>query len=242
MDRSKLIFLDTETTGRGPMSRLCQVAYSIGGEEFEALFKPPVPIEIEAMAVSHITNRMVEDKDPFLGSVMAKHLADIFSSGHIMVAHNAQFDAEMLKREGIETENFIDTFKITQHIDKNSEIPRYALQYLRYFFDLDVADAQAHSALGDVRVLEKLFARLFEKMHGEKDDEAETIRKMIEISSKPIFIKKFNFGKYRDMLVGEVAMNDIGYLRWLLGEKIKARDSGEENDENWIYTLEHYLK
>jgi len=214
----------------------------IGDKEYESLFKPPVPIEIEAMAVSHITNRMVEDKEPFLGSVMAGHLAEIFAGGHIMVAHNAQFDAEMLRREGIEVPNIIDTFKIAQSVDQNSEIPRYGLQYLRYFFDLDVADAPAHNALGDVRVLQKLFEHLFSRMHGEKDDEEETIAKMMEISAKPIFIKKFNFGKYKEMLVGEVAMNDIGYLRWLLGEKIKARDNGEENDENWIYTLEHYLK
>jgi len=242
MDKTKLVFLDTETTGRGPESRICQVAYSINGEEFESLFKPPVPIEVEAMAVSHITNRMVADKDPFAGSDMHRHLDDIFSNGHIMVAHNAVFDAQMLRRENIEVKNIIDTFKIAQHIDQDAEIPRYSLQYLRYFLDLDVPDAPAHDALGDVRVLERLFGHFFGRMCVRKDDEKETIRKMIEISGKPIFVKKFNFGKYNGMLVGEVAMSDPGYLRWLLGEKIKARESGEENDENWIHTLEHYLK
>lgn len=242
MDISKLVFLDTETTGRGPESRLCQVAYSLGGKEHESLFKPPIPIEVEAMTVSHITNRMVEDKLPFCGSDMHKHLTDIFSNGHIMVAHNAKFDAEILRREGIEVRDIIDTFKIAQHIDQKSEIPKYSLQYLRYFLDLDVADAPAHNALGDIRVLERLFRHFLEKMRNLFDDEKDVIRQMMEISAKPIFVKKFNFGKYNGELVGEVALSDPGYLRWLLGEKLKVRDNGGENDENWIFTLEHYLK
>lgn len=242
MDKTKLVFLDTETTGRGPESRLCQVAYVINGEEFESLFKPPVPIEVEAMVVSHITNRMVEKEKSFLGSEMQKHLNDIFSEGHILVAHNAIFDAEMLRREGINVESMIDTFKLSHHLDENGEISKHSLQYLRYFLDLDVPGAQAHSALGDVHVLMKLFDYFFEKMKLKQEDEKEIIRQMMEISKKPVFIKKFNFGKYNGELVGDVVLNDPGYIRWLLGEKIKTRDNGEENDENWIYTLEHYLK
>lgn len=241
MKKTNLVFLDTETTGRGPEDRLCQVAYKFDGLEIEALFKPPLPIEIEAMAVTHITNKMVASKEPFLESDIHKYLSDIFSSNNILVAHNAAFDADMLRRENLEVKHIIDTHKIAQHLDTDAKIPRYSLQYLRYYFDLDVENAPAHDALGDVRVLEKLFENLFEKMILELGDEEEVIKKMLEISSKPIFVKRFNFGKYKDILVGEVAMNDLGYLRWLLEEKIKTRDGGGDNDENWIYTLEHYL-
>lgn len=241
MERSKLVFLDTETTGTGPDGRLCQVAYKVGGKEFESLFKPPVPIEIDAMAVSHITNRMVEDKYPFIGSDMHNDLIRIFSGGHILVAHNAAFDNEMLRRENIEIDDFIDTFKIAQQLDSEAIIPRYGLQYLRYYFDLDVKDAPAHDALGDIRVLERLFSHYYDIMVAEFGEEKAVIGKMIEISKRPIFVKKFNFGKYKDMFVGEVAQNDPGYLRWLLDQKTRARDNGEENDENWIHTLEHYV-
>lgn len=242
MNKSNLIFLDTETTGRENNDRLCQLAYKFEGAEKEALFKPPVPISIDAMAVTHITNKMVANQPPFAGSEMQKKLNEIFSAGNILVAHNAAFDAEMLKRERVEIKNIIDTHKIVQVLDPEAEIPRYALQYLRYYFDLEVEDAVAHSAMGDVRVLEKLFDYLFEKMMKEIGDETKVLEKMLEISAKPIFIKKFSFGKYKGMLVGEVAMNDLGYLKWLLDEKIKTRDNGGDNDENWIYTLEHYLK
>jgi exodeoxyribonuclease X len=242
MQRKNLIFLDTETTGKGPLDRLCQVAYKFNGTEKEALFLPPLPIEIEAMAVTHITNKMVADKESFFDSAMKKELAEIFSVGNILVAHNAAFDVEMLKREDLAVEKIIDTFKIAQHLDKNAEVPRFGLQYLRYYFDLEVENAMAHDALGDVRVLEKLFENFFEKMILEVGSEEAAIEKMLEISKKPIFVKKFNFGKYNGKLVGEVAMQDKRYLRWLWEEKIKTRDSGGENDENWIFTLEHYLK
>lgn len=241
MNKSKLVFLDTETTGTGPEARLCQVAYKIQGQESEALFKPPVPIEIDAMAVSHITNKMVADKEVFLDSEMHKILAEIFSSGHILVAHNAPFDVEMLRRENLEITQAIDTFKLAQYLDVEAEIPRYAMQYLRYYHDLDVLDAPAHNALGDIRVLEKLFEHYFEKMLKISGSEELVIAEMLSVSARPVLVKKFNFGKYIGMKVSDVAMRDRNYLQWLLNEKIKTREAGGENDENWIYTLEHYL-
>ena len=241
MGKSKLVFLDTETTGIGPEGRLCQVAYKIQGQEFEALFKPPVPIEIDAMAVSHITNKMVADKEVFLGSEMHKALTEIFTSGHILVAHNAPFDVEMLRRENLEISQAIDTFKLAQYLDVDAEIPRYAMQYLRYYHELDVFDAPAHNALGDIRVLEKLFEYYFEKMLKVAGSEDAVIAEMLTVSARPVLVKKFNFGKYVGMKVSDVAMRDRNYLQWLLNEKIKTREAGGENDENWVYTLGHYL-
>jgi len=241
MDRTKLVFLDTETTGTGTDSRLCQVAFDFQGEEKASLFKPPVPIEIEAMSVTHITNKMVADKEPFIDSQMKKELEEIFSAGNILVAHNAQFDAEMLRKEGVKVEQMIDTLKIAHHLDVNNELSRHNLQYLRYFFDLEVEDATAHDAVGDIRVLQKLFDYFFEKMMVEQEDEKKVLEEMIEISKRPILIKKFNFGKYNGELVSEVAKKDAGYLSWLFNQKVMARENGLENDENWIYTLDKYL-
>lgn len=241
MNKSNLVFLDTETTGKGPNDRLCQVAYSFNGEEFDALFKPPIPIQIEAMAITHITNKMVEDRESFIGSEFQKKLLDIFSKENILVAHNAQFDVDMLKKENIEVSHFIDTLKIAHHLDKEGKIPKHGLQYLRYYLDLDIQDVVPHSALGDVRVLEKLFERLFQKMLVELKEESAVIDEMLRISTLPILMKKFPFGKYNGKMVTEVAKIDAGYLQWLLNSKIEAREKDGDNDENWIYTLEYYL-
>jgi DNA polymerase III epsilon subunit-like protein len=209
--------------------------------ENEALFKPPIPIEIDAMAVAHITNKMVAEKEPFLDSEMHSALVGIFSGEHILVAHNAGFDVEMLKREGLEPKSTIDTYKLAQYLDTEGVIPKYALQYLRYYHDLEVVDAPAHDALGDIRVLEKLFDYYFQKMLVGGKEEAVVLQEMLTVSARPILVKKFNFGKYSGTGVADVAQRDRNYLQWLLNEKIKTRDSGGENDENWIYTLKHYL-
>ncbi|MFC1644842.1 exonuclease domain-containing protein [Patescibacteria group bacterium] len=242
MKKSNLVFLDTETTGLSADGRLCQVAYEFKGEEFESLFKPPIPIEIEAMSVTHITNRMVADKDSFKDSQMQKDLVEIFSTDNVLVAHNAIYDADILRKDDVEVKMMIDTFKLAHHLDVEGEIPKYNLQYLRYYFDLEVKDANAHDALGDIRVLEALFNHFFDQMMEKVSDEEKVLEEMVEVSSRPVLIKKFNFGKYNGEKIGDVARMDKGYLEWLLGAKIKARDEEGDNDENWIYTLEHYLK
>jgi DNA polymerase III epsilon subunit-like protein len=241
MNIKNLVFLDTETTGLGTEDRLCQVEYSFAGAEYESLFKPPVPIKIDAMAVTHITNRMVAEQEAFADSAMYKDLQAVFSADNILVAHNAPFDVEMLKRENLLIAKSIDTFKIAHHLDTEQAVPRQSLQYLRYYYDLNVEDAAAHSALGDVRVLQKLFAYFFEQMHATLGDEEKVLQAMLEISARPILFKKFNFGKYIGRAVSEVAAEDSGYLGWLLNQKIMTRENGGENDENWIYTLDYYL-
>ena len=241
MIKQDIIFLDTETTGTGPGDRLCQVAYSFAGSEHEGLFRQPVPISLDAMVVTRITNRMVEHCPGFAGSEMFGDLEQIFADGGILVAHNAPFDADMLRREGLSVGVCIDTYKLAHHLDPEGNIPKYNLQYLRYYHDLEVDDATAHSALGDVRVLMVLFERYFAQMFASVGDESAVVREMVHVSGKPILLRRFNFGKYVGQEVKQVAHDDPGYLAWLLNQKIMARERGEDNDENWIYTLDTYV-
>ncbi|MFO1479777.1 MAG: hypothetical protein U1F40_06220 [Turneriella sp.] len=53
----------------------------------------------------------------------------------------------------------------------------------------------------------------------------------------PLLLRKFNFGKYRGRSIVRVPLQTAATCSKLLGQKL---DSGE-NDENWIYTLRHYL-
>jgi len=95
----KICFLDTETTSL-ENGRLVQLAYEIYDSEktesmiVNRLYKPPVPIELEAMMVHHITEKMVEDKYPFLPSDMGNILEN-----YIFTAHNASFDLGVMERE-----------------------------------------------------------------------------------------------------------------------------------------------
>lgn len=232
------IFLDTEATGVDQEDRLCQLAYRAGEIEVNELFKPPLPIKIEAMAVSHITNKMVQEKPVFSSSKEKADLQSLLDDReNIFVAHNAPFDIAMLQKEGVVVPQYICTLKVARELDQEGKIPKYNLQYLRYLLDLDVPEAQAHDALGDVLVLEKLFERLLKKMLDSGSSQQEAFYKMIEISKKPSLIRRFDFGKHNGKTLADVSKEDPGYLEWLLTQKTED----DFNGVDWIYSLKYYL-
>ena len=106
-------------------------------------------------------------------------------------------------------------------------IPKYNLQYLRYFLKLNVK-ATPHDAYGDILVLEKLFYRIHEKMitHGGGDPVAD----MIRISKNPVLLARVPFGKHKTRRFSDVP---VDYLEWL-----KTTDLDEDMD----YTVKHHLE
>lgn len=234
----KIIFFDTETTGNTENDVLCQIAYKTQNEQFSAMYKPKIKIPPEASAVHHITNKMLEDKPAFIESPDFNKIKKLFEDDNsIVVAHNAIFDLMMMKKEGIEPKQFICTLRVARYLDPEGKIERYNLQYLRYLLEIEI-EAQAHDALGDVLVLEKLFERLKNKLiEKEKLDENKVLDKMIEISSHPSLFKYINFGKHIGKEIKIIAQIDPSYLEWLL----KQKEEGDQIDEDWIYTLRHYL-
>lgn len=78
---AQLVFLDVEATGVEVEDRLIQVAYRHhdGGQAtvVNELFKPPVPIKLPAMAVHHITEKVVADKPPFAGGFVHTRLLEL---------------------------------------------------------------------------------------------------------------------------------------------------------------------
>jgi DNA polymerase III epsilon subunit-like protein len=222
------IFLDTETTDRGPADRLCQIAFKTeDGLIVNEFFNPGMPISIDAMTVHHITNEMVRDKPSFRGSKAWSQLRDLMASDrNAMVAHNAVFDVGMLKKEGIEPKNVACTYKLARYFDKDGGIPRYSLQYLRYYLNLNV-DAAAHSALGDILVLEEFFRHIRTKAVKEFGDDADA--RIIEVSNQPVLFRRMPFGKHKGLKMEEVPAD---YLKWL------ARG---DLDQDLRYTVEHFL-
>jgi len=225
------IFLDTETTGTEKEDRLCQLAYKTEtGKIVNELFRPPLPIAIEPMSIHHITNEMVENKPAFKDSSDHQKLAGLLNDGkNILVAHNAKFDVDMLIKEGVHPQKVICTLKLARHMDPEGKIPKYNLQYLRYFLGIKV-EATAHDALGDILVLEKLFERLFVKMS--KDIGPATVEdRMMNISSKPVLLSRMYFGKHKGEFFKKIP---VDYLQWLSGQ--------DGLDEDMRYTVEHYLR
>jgi len=224
----KTIFFDTETTGNTKDDFLCQLAYKTKEESFSGLYLPPKKISPEASAVHHITNKMVADKPTFQKSPEYQKIKEMFEKEDtVVVAHNALFDLGMLKKENINPKNYICTLRVARALDPEEKLEQYKLQYLRYALGIEI-DALAHDALGDVLVLEQLFERFLKKT---------TLEEMLEISARPSLFTSFKFGKYIGKKIEEVLKTDRGYLEWLLTQKT----SGEQTDEDWIYTLKYYL-
>lgn len=235
---SKIIFFDTETTGVDSTDFLCQLAYKADDEIFSELYKPEIKIPPEASAVHHITNKMVADKQSFKESPEYEKIKNLFENENsIVVAHNAKFDIAIIQKENINPKNVICTLRVARALDKENKIPQHKLQFLRYYLNIEI-EATAHDALGDVLVLEKLFERLFNKIKEENNfNDEETLKNMIEVSSRPSLMYSFSFGKHIGKTIADVAKIDPGYLKWFLDTK--ERDNPE--DEDWIYTLKHYL-
>ncbi|MBI3634384.1 MAG: 3'-5' exonuclease [Candidatus Yonathbacteria bacterium] len=235
---NNFLFFDTETTGNTEGDFLCQLAYKLNGKEFSELYKPPVTIPPEASAVHHITNKMVADKKPFRESNDYGDIKKLFENGDaIPIAHNAKFDVAMLKKEGITIPRFLCTLRLARHLDKENIIPKYNLQFLRYYLNIEI-EAEAHDALGDVKVLEALFERLKTKMMEEcGGDEKKALTKMFVVSARPSLIHLITFGKHTGKTVAETVKVDRSYLEWLLEQKLES----ETDEEDWIYTLKYYL-
>lgn len=234
-----LLFLDTETTGNEEKDRLCQLCYAYGDTLVNELFNPPLPISVESQAVHHITPKMVKEKPSFVESSTYTKLDGLLKKDEtILVAHNAKFDIGMLEKEGMTIPHYICTLRVARALDIKNTIPRYNLQYLRYYLEMEI-NATAHDAMGDVLVLRELFNRLKEKIiKEEKCDENTAIEKMIDISSHPSLLHTFTFGKHVGKRIDEVLKSDRGYLQWMLEQK----KSSQTDEKDWIYTLEHYLK
>ena len=230
----KPLFFDTETTS-AENGRLVQQACMVQGEAVrQALYRPPVPIELEAMAVHHITEAMVADKPTFEQSGHRPSVQKLFDN-NIAVAHNAKFDVGIMAAEGVKIDRYIDTLKVAQAV---LDMPQYKLQYLRYALGLKFdREINPHDAEDDVIVLEGLFNALYAEMEhnfgveGDSVDENMILEAMIEISMKPMLLKKMPFGKHKGLSF-ETVPHD--YLWWLKKQP--------DLSEDLAYTLNHYLK
>lgn len=234
----QIIFLDIESTDVDENARLVQLAYknAISGDMVNEYFNPPVPIAYGAMAVHHITSEMVAGKSAFDGSQYKNNLIKTLA-GNVLIAHNAPFDIMILKNEGVEVGEYIDTLRVARHqIDSE----QYKLQYLRYSLNLNV-EGLSHDAMGDVVVLESLFGHLKtvvkNKFSLNSDDEI--FQKMLELTKMPVLLNTIMFGKYRGKTFEEISENDIGYLEWLHGSESQKSES--DQNEDLVYTLSNYI-
>ncbi len=221
-NNEKFLYFDTETTDL-ENKELIQLAFlTDDGEEFNMYFKPKGKISFGAMAMHHITPEMLKDKGSFenakyKGKPVNEYLK-LLAKKYIWVAHNAQFDTEVLKNLDIEIPQVICTFKIARDLlslDQKDEydLEHYSLQFLRYYLGLYKTENKenntAHDALSDVHFLRDLF-EYFQKNFNL------TAEKMVNITKAPLIIRNIHHGKHAGKSIKEIYKEEPEYLQWII--------------------------
>lgn len=213
--------IDTETTSfEGGIVEIASVDIESGVicNPMSDFVRPPEAIGFEAMAIHHITEDMVADA-PFISEVIGRYLG-----ASVYVAHNAAFDKGKLPQIDAP---WICTLKLARKL--YPEFESHGNQYLRYRLGLKPTLPEglyAHRALYDCYVTAELLMYMGREAQW-------TIREMREISASPSLLYRMRFGKHKGKTFEEVATEDKGYLRWLLGTDL---------DEDMEFTVKHWLK
>ena len=159
--------IDLETTGLNHAKhKIIEIAIKRIGrdgnfiDEISTLINPKVS-EIGPTFIHHITSEMVEDAPTFKD--FAPELLNRLS-GSIAVAHHAAFEDKFLGAElgriGVGVPNIpcVDTLWLSRQV---IDLPNYKMATVIDAFGIEEEDA--HTALGDVRMLSKLLPLLLKK-------------------------------------------------------------------------------
>ena len=269
-EKPKIIFFDTETTGSKDDDEIIEVGAIIEDfdgayELFDELCSPSDGrlIDVEAMVVHGIRNEDLEGKPPFQKSHFFGRIEELNSPQNYLVAHNLPFDLGRLEYYGfVPKMQCIDTLQCAKHLFELDEklgnleysLPNYKLQTFRYALfskeeELEISrkygiDIRAHNAISDVVVLRMFFDILVErvKVKYPEFEYKDLLNELVTLSTKPIMVKKFNFGKYKGRLLKGVLETDRGYLEWLYRDMMKKKEAGEGVDENLYQTLKSLLE
>lgn len=228
--RTVILFFDTETTGIDVAeAEVCELAvikavydgfHRIPGEqeEFSSLVRPSIPIPPEASAIHHITDNFVE-KAPGIDE-LSEQIDKMFSDADLIAAHNLQYDLSILERQlpdifgNIQPEQHLDTLRLARHVWP--DLPSYALQVLRYRFNLARnIKGDAHRALFDAALVQTLL----ELVYSSSLTDCDSLVSIAELARSPLDIQTFSFGKYRGKLLDDIIVQDPDYVRWLLGQE-----------------------
>lgn len=215
------IFYDTETTGVKPdRDRITEIAAydPVLGRSFNELVNPGVPIPEECVAITGITDEMVQDKESF--AQVGERFFEFCSGDVILIAHNNDnFDRHFLVHESarhgltLPSFYFIDTLKWARKY--RPDLPRHSLQYLRELHGIPANNA--HRALDDVIILHQVFTLMID------DLSYEDVYRLIYLTDNTI--RQMPFGKHRGEALNKLPKT---YLSWLAGSG--ALDKPENSD------------
>ena len=175
LDRLTYVVFDTETTGLlpGQGDEIVQIAAvrivngrRIEGEVFDTLVNPRRAIPASSTEVHGITDAMVKDA-PFIEEVATRFHK--FAEGAVLIAHNAPFDMEFLRRAerqlGLSFDNpVLDTVLLSAVVYGQHEV--HSLDALTHRLGITIPEEARHTALGDTLATADAFLKLMSMVQG----------------------------------------------------------------------------
>ncbi|WP_136645558.1 exonuclease domain-containing protein [Tabrizicola sp. YIM 78059] len=175
LDRLTYVVFDSETTGLNPRQgdEIVQLAAvrivngrRVEGEVFDTLVNPGRPIPAVSTAVHGITDAMVADAPRVEDVVRRFHK---FAEGAVLIAHNAPFDMEFLRRqEGTLGLRFdmpvLDTVLLSAVVYGQHEV--HSLDALAHRLGIAIPEEARHTALGDTIATADAFLKLLPMLAG----------------------------------------------------------------------------
>ena len=175
LDRLTYVVFDSETTGLNPRQgdEIVQLAAvrivngrRVEGEVFDTLVNPGRKIPAVSTEVHGITDAMVADAPPVADVVRRFHK---FAEGAVLIAHNAPFDMEFLRRvEGQIGLRFdmpvLDTVLLSAVVYGQHEV--HSLDALTHRLGITIPEEARHTALGDTLATADAFLKLVPMLAG----------------------------------------------------------------------------
>lgn len=199
LDRLTYVVFDTETTGLNPRQgdEIVQLAAvrivngrRVEGEVFDTLVNPGRPIPPVSTEVHGITDAMVADAPGVEEVVRRFHK---FAEGAVLIAHNAPFDMEFLRRvEGTLGLSFdmpvLDTVLLSAVVYGQHET--HSLDALSHRLGITIPEEARHTAIGDTLATADAFLKLVPMLAGRGLDTFGAV--LIEVRKHGRLLKDLN--------------------------------------------------
>lgn len=237
------ISLDFETTSPNPKeAEICQIGIAIVNnnewKSIQTLVKPSIPIPPEASALTHISNKLVENAPNFdeVKTEWTKYISD----AQYIISHNYLYEKEICERLfDLKDLKWICTLRLARHIFKDDEtIANFQLSYLRYRLNLNISDnLHSHRADSDAISAGLLLGELINLLveQGKLDENGDVGQQLLELQAMPILVDKMPFGKHKGELLENVP---VDYWQWALNNMDSLQESNENFDPDFAASVE----
>jgi DNA polymerase-3 subunit epsilon len=238
--KKSIVFFDVETTGLDKKEDRIIEIYLLkknpdgSSEEYFSRFNPyPVLVSQGAYDVHGISSKDLETEPKF--SDKAKEIIDFIGDSDIAGYNILFFDMPILFEEFFrckilfdwKNRNILDSYRIWTHFE-----PRTLGGAVNKFLGREILNA--HQAKADVEATADIFFKQMEMWFSEEDFETVSestteMSKKVDLSGKLKFDSEgdiaFSFGKYNNVKLSKIFIEDPSYLSWFISNSDFPSDS-----------------